>query len=458
MARDGRAAGSGRLLAAVLALGAGLRVAAILTVGASPRLHGDEVDYVAAAASLARGDGYPGAVRAPGLPFFLAAVFRSFGESLVAARLAQVPLALATIAMVFDLVRPRFGARAAALSALVVALHPTLIHYTHFLWTETLVSTLLVACVWTLDRFDRTRGGGWLVACGTAFGALVLTREMFAPLAIAACAWAIAAAPCDGRDALRRALLLLLPAVLLVAPWTVRNHARLGRWVLVSTTHWMPMAQGNLLPADGSWLRPANGEDFLQRYKAIPGELEREDVAREVALGAIRTEQPWWLAKKLVRTTWMLFFPWSQFGRAPGVVARRRPASLRDRDGLLPARDRARRARALVGAVGASRVARRRADRLPVRGLRRRQRKSPLPGADAAAARDSGRPVPGRCARARPARPAYGGRRALSAGVRVGRRHLGAAPRPATDGTRGRLIRARRRRRGRAGPGRPAGA
>ena len=315
MARDGRAAGSGRLLAAVLALGAGLRVAAILTVGASPRLHGDEVDYVAAAASLARGDGYPGAVRAPGLPFFLAAVFRSFGESLVAARLAQVPLALATIAMVFDLVRPRFGARAAALSALVVALHPTLIHYTHFLWTETLVSTLLVACVWTLDRFDRTRGGGWLVACGTAFGALVLTREMVAPLAIAACAWAIAAAPCDGRDALRRALLLLLPAVLLVAPWTVRNHARLGRWVLVSTTHWMPMAQGNLLPADGSWLRPANGEDFLQRYKAIPGELEREDVAREVALGAIRTEQPWWLAKKLVRTTWMLFFPWSQFGR-----------------------------------------------------------------------------------------------------------------------------------------------
>ena len=302
-----------RLLAVVLAAAAVARIAAILTVGDSPRLHGDEGDYVEAALSLARGQGYPGSVRAPGFPALLAVVFAVFGESLAAARLAQVPLALATVAMVFDLVRPRWGSRAAALSAAVVAFHPTLVSYTHFLWTETLVSTLLVACAWTLDRFARSGREGWLAACGAATGLLVLSREMFAPLAFAAWGWASAGS--DPRARLRRGALLLLPAALLVLPWTWRNHAGLGRWVLVSTTRWMPMAQGNLLPADGSWLRPATGADFLDRYRAVPGEVEREELARAVALDAIRSQQPGWIAKKLVRTNYLLFLPWSQLGR-----------------------------------------------------------------------------------------------------------------------------------------------
>lgn len=304
---------AGRLLAIVLAVAAAARIAAILTVGSSPHLHGDEVDYVEAALSLARGEGHPGAVRAPGYPAFLAAVFSAFGESLVAARLAQVPLALSTVAMVFDLVRPRFGARAAAISAAVTALHPTLVAYGHFLWSETLVSTLLVACAWLLERFARSGRESWLAAFGVAAGLLVLSREMFAPLALAAAAWA--AAGCDLRGRLRRALLVLLPVAALVLPWTLRNHALLGRWVLVSTTRWMPMAQGNLLPPDGSWIRPATGADFLARYKAVEGEVEREELARAVALDAIREAQPGWIAKKLVRTNYLLFLPWSQLGR-----------------------------------------------------------------------------------------------------------------------------------------------
>ncbi|MFM8412802.1 MAG: ArnT family glycosyltransferase [Alphaproteobacteria bacterium] len=302
-----------RLLAIVLAVAAITRIAATLTVGSSPDLHGDEGDYVAAALSLARGRGYPGAVRAPGYPAWLAGVFAVFGESLAAARLAQVPLALAMVAMVFDLVRPRWGARAAAISAAVVALHPTLVSYGHFLWSETLVSTLLVACAWTLDRYSRSGRESWLAACGVATGLLVLSREMFAPLALAAWAWSAAGA--DPATWLRRGALLLLPAALLVLPWTARNHALLGRWVPVSTTRWMPMAQGNLLPADGSWLRPSNGSDFLVRYRAVPGEVEREEFARGVALDAIRSEQPGWIAKKLARTNYLLFLPWSQLGR-----------------------------------------------------------------------------------------------------------------------------------------------
>src|SRR5687767_4731205 len=110
-------------LVAVLALGAGLRVAAILTVGDVPRPHGDEGYYVAAGRSLARGEGYPDSVRPPGVPFLVAAAFLTWGESLTAVRLAQVPVSLVIVAVVFALALRRFGLRAATAAGGLCAVH-----------------------------------------------------------------------------------------------------------------------------------------------------------------------------------------------------------------------------------------------------------------------------------------------------------------------------------------------
>ena len=62
----------------------------------------------------------------------------------------------------------------------------------------------------------------------------------------------------------------------MVVPWTLRNHALLGRPIPVSTVGWMAAAEGNSL--DGArWLQPSppgRGE-FRRAYLAVEGEVER---------------------------------------------------------------------------------------------------------------------------------------------------------------------------------------
>lgn len=316
----------------VLVLAATLRLAAVLTLGDVADLHGDEGYYVRGARSLAAGKGYPGSLRPPGYPAFLAAALLAGGGELRAARIAQVLVALAGLAALFAIVRARFGTGAASLSSLLVALHPTLISFTHFLWAETLVTALVLAAFWCLDRAERTRRDGWLAAAGAALGAAALARDMLLLFVPVVLVWvALARAPRLGAR-VRRVALVVAPVVLLVAPWMLRNQALLGRPFVLSTNGWFPIAVGNLIPRDRVLGMAKENVAFHRRYYAIEGELERDAFARTTALEAIAERQPWWIARKLVRNTFYLFSTASQLKRfakegwlAPGWedVARR---------------------------------------------------------------------------------------------------------------------------------------
>jgi arylsulfatase A-like enzyme/4-amino-4-deoxy-L-arabinose transferase-like glycosyltransferase len=305
----------GLVLAAVLLLAAALRVAAVLTIGDAPALHGDETYYVDAGRAIARGEGHPGSVRPPGFPFLIAGVFRAFGESLTAVRLAQVVLSLAVVAAVFDLGRRRFGWRAGVAAAILCAVLPELVHYTHFLWSETLFTTLLVAALWALDRFETSRDLRWVAVAGAALGLAALTREMILPFVPLAAAWvAVVAARPFARQA-KAAGLLLAACAVVVLPWTARNYRRHGRVVPVATLRWFPMVVGNTLPADGSLLGRDPEQQFAARYFSVPDELAREAMARQVALAAIGEAQPAWIFRKLARNVYGLFTPWTQLAR-----------------------------------------------------------------------------------------------------------------------------------------------
>jgi arylsulfatase A-like enzyme len=304
-----------RVLAALLLLAAALRVAAVFTVGDVPSLHGDETYYVEAGRAVARGLGYPDSVRPPGWPFLVAGVFRVFGESLTAVRLAQVMLSLAVVALVFDVARRRFGARAALGAGLLCAILPELVHYTHFLWSETLFTTLLVLCIWALDRFETAPHARWAALAGAALGLAALTREMILPFALLAAAWVASVRAGPAARRLQGAALLLAACALVVLPWTIRNYARHRQVVVVSTIRWFPMVVGNLLPPDGSILGRDPEQQFAARYFSIPDELAREAMARDMALAAIADAQPEWILKKLARNLYGLFTPWTQLAR-----------------------------------------------------------------------------------------------------------------------------------------------
>ena len=58
-------------------------------------------------------------------------------------------------------------------------------HYSHFLWSETLNAALLALLLWLLGRFDRAPRLEWIALAGVTLGLCALTRETwlyFAPV------------------------------------------------------------------------------------------------------------------------------------------------------------------------------------------------------------------------------------------------------------------------------------
>jgi hypothetical protein len=130
----------------------------------------------------------------------------------------------------------------------------------------------------------------------------------------AALVWLVVGAP--GHRTGSAALVFFLVALACVVPWTLRNYSLHGRFVLISTNRWYPIAEGNLLAGGDPVAATQRVRDLRRRYLGDPDEIAREAAARDIARQAIRDAQPWWIARKAVMTACLVFAPSrSQLGR-----------------------------------------------------------------------------------------------------------------------------------------------
>lgn len=307
-----------RAAIAVLLVAVLVRVAAFLAFADLQTTRGDERYYVARARSLVTAGRYVGALRPPGQSAVVAASFLLLGENLAMARLAQLAISLVTVVLVFDLVRNRAGLAAATASALLCALNPTLAHYSHLLWSETLYGMLLVLCVWSLERCERVGASRWGLAAGVALGLASLTRETaiyFLPLAAAWLALGERGGPAFAWRS-RGAVLLTVGTLAVVAPWVVRNYVRYDV-LAISTNRWRMIAQGNLEERMVPLLRARAGDAFVYRgvHRGVDRAVEREAIARELAVRVIVARQPGWILEKAVSSTRSLLATKSQLAR-----------------------------------------------------------------------------------------------------------------------------------------------
>jgi hypothetical protein len=277
-------------LAAVLLLGLGLRVGEAWD-GRAPVY--DARAYAAIAANLERGEGFtvgagatqPSSNYSPGLPLFVAGLYEAAGG--VNERLARVVLAvIGALSVLFAyligrrlgraLHRPRAGevgavpARGAPLvknplwggehspsvwpalaGALVVAIYPALLEYQGMLMSEPLAASLLsggvLAILWAWD------GGPlrWLLP-GALFGALALVRPEYLGVAVlVAIVIAVRGLARDWHSSPLPAAVFLAAALVVIAPWTIRNASALDRFVPISTGGGQVLYAGTYLPSDG---------------------------------------------------------------------------------------------------------------------------------------------------------------------------------------------------------------
>jgi hypothetical protein len=227
------------LLAVILGLIVLARLGFAGLVFASPELAlaNDTDRYVPIANAILAGNAYAWTTQHPGellntvgYPLFLAGVFASLGREPGDVALAQLLATSALAVVVFVLLTRRLGAAAGLAAAVVVAVDPLTILWSMTMLTESLfavtlgLGTVLVAA-WVYSRNQLT-----LALAGMFFAAACLVKP-FALLIIVI--WAAGLIVFPGRAGgasrpqlargIRQSLLFLLPSVLLIAPWFVRN-------------------------------------------------------------------------------------------------------------------------------------------------------------------------------------------------------------------------------------------
>jgi 4-amino-4-deoxy-L-arabinose transferase-like glycosyltransferase len=163
----------------------------------------------------------------------LAAVFAGASPDPVAAKALQVCLSTATIAGVYALAGASGSLRAARLAAALCALDPTLIAFSHYLFSETLFIALLVAAACALFAAPQPRSRRRTWAAGALFGLAILTRSVGLYFLVLWAAWEwLRGRRQEAADAAR----VLAVALLVVLPWTARNAFKYHDFLLVDAT------------------------------------------------------------------------------------------------------------------------------------------------------------------------------------------------------------------------------
>ncbi len=222
----------------------------------------DECFYSNLAATLAAGDGFQphaGHYWPPGYIAFLAAHLKT-GLGLGGARITQVFLSTLLVPLAYTMGREAAtdagrldGRRVGLMAALLIAFHPTLIAYSHYLWSETLFLPLFVGGLLLVHQAARQGSRKLALAAGILLGASCLIKVLPLYLVPLLAIWLALRSPVHRRVA--AVSLLLAGTALAVAPWTARNLVQHRRFVLIETTTGKNLVRGNnaMTPANWDW-------------------------------------------------------------------------------------------------------------------------------------------------------------------------------------------------------------
>jgi 4-amino-4-deoxy-L-arabinose transferase-like glycosyltransferase len=229
-----------RWLLCAIAVGLLVRVVFIVLTRHAP-LRGDEIEYDEDGGLLAHGRwfwsiapygvAHASAWKAPGYVLWVGVWYALVGDHPVRLELVQALLCgPASIWLTYVLGRRLFGARVGLAAAFVFALYPFAWQYEVRLYSESIATPLTVlALILVLEREASVRRAA---AAGALLGAILLIRptSLYLLPGFAVC-WLLAS---GWRRGLTLSIVSAACVVLVIAPWTIRNHEVVGGWIPIS--------------------------------------------------------------------------------------------------------------------------------------------------------------------------------------------------------------------------------
>jgi tetratricopeptide (TPR) repeat protein len=243
-------------------------------------LMGDARGYDEWARRIAGGDwlGTDVFYQAPLYPYFLGAVYATFGHSLLAARIVQAIIG-ATACLLLGLAAERmFSRRAGWVAGLGLAIYAPAVFFDALIQKTVLDVFFVCLAIWILSRLLESPASArvWL-GLGLAIGGLALTRENALVLAAAVLAWIAWRGRLAGLESKTRptraraeAGAFVLGLALALVPVAVRNYAVGGGFYLTTSQFGPNFYIGNNARSDGTYapLRPGRGAPEYERQDA----------------------------------------------------------------------------------------------------------------------------------------------------------------------------------------------
>lgn len=251
---------------ALLAVALVLRVAVVAATVNTPTTL-DSADFSRVGWSIAQGQGIPpsnrdpaggpSAFRPPAYPAFLAAVYWVAGqEAPPAARFVQAVLGTLTVALTGLIALRIWGKRVGVIALGIAALAPPMVVMSTALISESLFVPLVLGAVASALQARRSpRPLRWALLTGLLIGVAELTRTnalvLLIPLGLAL----LTAGPARRGRALLRPAVVVVVALLMIVPWTIRNYTVFHAFVPVSTEIGYTVAgtYNNVARADKHW-------------------------------------------------------------------------------------------------------------------------------------------------------------------------------------------------------------
>lgn len=249
----------------------------------------------------------PSALRTPGYPVFVAAIYSLFGPRPWVVLVAQIALDVLSCLLLFAILVPRFGRAPAVAAAALYAMDPFLTLYSSTtLFSDTLFVFLLLVSLWFLggafNQPDPRKRIGFAALSGLMLGLHVLTRPISQFLGIVFVVTLIAANRRKPRLAFEHAGVFALAFLAVLLPWMLRNQQVLGRFALSSSDSYNLLVL-NAVPLEmrhrnqdmdtvkQALLREA--DDLMRTDGQQPerlNELEKAGYQRRLALSYIRRD------------------------------------------------------------------------------------------------------------------------------------------------------------------------
>ena len=213
--------------------------------------------YDKLANSLLQGSGYrfgpefaETMMREPGYPVFLAGVFSVFGNSLEAARFANLILAICIVVMIVRMARLVSTDPAVPLVAsLLFLLHPGILIAEARAGVEMFFIFLLMIFMLTLQQAMNAERGRHYFFAGLALGAVLLTRGtlILFPIFILSYIVVIARTWEERWHRVSHVGVLILAAALVVSPWVIRNYKLVHAFVPTVTVQGIAAQRGQYI-------------------------------------------------------------------------------------------------------------------------------------------------------------------------------------------------------------------